>query len=96
MGGNGREEANAQDGGVGGAFACRYCNCRTCQDTVRAAFWQDERLVAIEGIPARVCEGCGEQFYDEQTTRKIEKILRDPACKPRRTVLVPVFLLEDA
>ena len=91
-----REEAQAEDGRDDEALACEYCGSRTRADIVRAAFWGDEGLVAIEDIPARVCEGCGEQFYDEGTTRRIEKILQDPTRKARREVLVPVFSVEDA
>jgi len=91
-----REEGKAENGRDDEAFACEYCGSETCADTVRAAFWRDKGLVAIEGIPARICEGCGEQFYDEATTRKIEKILENPTRKARRKVLIPVFSLEDA
>ena len=90
-----QEERQVEDGCDDKAFACEYCGSGTRADIVRAAFWGDEGLVAIEEIPARVCEGCGEQFYDEVTTRKIEKILQGPTPKARREVLVPVFSLED-
>ena len=52
-------------------------------------------LVAIEQIPARVCEECGEQFYAAETTRKIEKLIEDPAAKATREILVPVFSLAE-
>lgn len=52
-------------------------------------------MLAMEDIPARVCRGCGEQFYDEETTRKMEKVITDPALKAGREILVPVFSLTE-
>ena len=78
-----------------GAFPCEYCGADTCEDLVKAAFWSNTGLVAIEDIPARVCEGCGEQFYDEATARKIERVIADPTAKAKREILVPVFSLSD-
>jgi len=53
-------------------------------------------LVAIEDIPARVCKGCGEQFYDDKTAQRIEKIVNGSTSVPKREVTVPVFSLADA
>jgi hypothetical protein len=58
---------------------------------VRAAFWGRQGLLAIEDIPARVCQRCGEQFYDDQTAQRIENIVNGSAETPARKILVPVF-----
>ena len=76
-------------------FVCKYCQSDTHEAVVQAAFWGERGLLVIEDIPARVCRGCGEQFYDEATTEKIEKLIRDPAAKPQRELLVPVFSLAE-
>jgi hypothetical protein len=52
-------------------------------------------LLAIEGIPAQVCAGCGEQFYDQATMERIGQILAAPAEDARRHIQVPVFSLDD-
>ncbi len=74
-------------------------SCITCGGThvrtvkVRSAFWQGERLVVVEGIPALVCDHCGEQFYEESTDRVIQA-LRDegfPAEEAAGEMRVPVF-----
>ena len=75
---------------------CEYCGSDTRRDVVQAAFWSDRGLIAIEHIPARMCEGCGEQFYDEQTTERIEQIVTDPAARASREIVVPVFSLSEA
>jgi len=78
------------------ALACAYCGAATREDTVKAAFWGLQGLIAIEDIPARVCEGCGEQFYDDKTTEEIETIVSGPITPPKRQIIVPVFSLADA
>ncbi len=76
-------------------FLCRFCNSPTRLDTVKATFWLRRGLIAIEDIPARVCDGCGEQFFDDEVARKIEKIVEDPAAKAKREVLVPFYSLAE-
>ncbi|HEY4999771.1 MAG TPA: type II toxin-antitoxin system MqsA family antitoxin [Usitatibacter sp.] len=66
-------------------------------DLVRSAFWEGERLVVVEGIPALVCASCGEQFYDD-TTAVVLDLLRGagfPADKARSEMSVPVFAFGD-
>ncbi len=75
---------------------CTYCGSDTREDIVRAAFWGRQGLLAIEDIPARVCQRCGEQFYDEQTAQRIENIVDGSADAPTRQILVPMFSLGPA
>ncbi len=75
------------------ATQCSYCNGRLHEDTVQAAFWGLEGMVAIKDIPARVCERCGEQFYDEETTSTIHRLLNfrpgeEAVCEK---IVVPVY-----
>jgi len=42
---------------------CRYCGHDTYEDVIKAAFWRGDGLIVIEGISARLCERCGEQFF---------------------------------
>ena len=70
---------------------CEYCGYDTHEDIIKAAFWMDDGLIAIEGIPARLCRGCGEQFFDEQITEMIQKLLTNPIAEPERQIRVPVY-----
>ena len=72
-----------------------HCGFETSQGVVKAAFWSSRGLIAIEDIPARACEACGEQFYDEEAVRRVEKIIADPRAKATREIRVPVFSLLD-
>jgi len=67
------------------------------RETVRSAFWHDERLVVVENIPALVCGSCGERYYDDPTIARID-ILRGegfPPDKARGELRVPVFALRE-
>lgn len=60
---------------------------------VRSAFWQDDRLVVVEDIPALVCGACAEQFYDDATVVGLD-LLRGggfPAEEASTELRVPVF-----
>lgn len=70
---------------------CKYCGCDTREDVIYAAFWVDNRLIVIEGIPAHLCEGCGEQFLDERITQAIQKLLKNPGADPERKVRISVY-----
>lgn len=70
---------------------CKYCGFDTYQDVIKAALWMDGGLVVVEDIPAWLCEGCGEQFFDEKVTQRIEKLLACSAAKPRQRIRVPLY-----
>jgi len=74
---------------------CEHCGSDTHDDVVKAAFWSEGGLVAIEDIPARVCERCGEQLYSQDTARKIQQIIAEPPENPKEELLVPVFSLTE-
>ncbi|MGB4827251.1 MAG: type II toxin-antitoxin system MqsA family antitoxin [Paracoccaceae bacterium] len=60
---------------------------------VKTAFWEGERLVIVDGIPALVCQGCGEQFYEDQTAMKLD-LMRGSGFSTEnaaRMMSVPVF-----
>jgi YgiT-type zinc finger domain-containing protein len=74
---------------------CGSVNVRASQ--VRSAFWQDDRLVVVEGIPALVCGACAEQFYDDATVVGLDLLRGEgfPVEKARAELRVPVFSFDD-
>lgn len=64
---------------------------------VRSAFWQNDRLVVVENIPALVCGACAEQFYDDTTVVGLDLLRGEgfPAEKARAELRVPVFSFGD-
>ena len=80
-------------------FCCSSCgSAKVSLSHMRSAFWHDERLVVVEGIPAMLCEQCGERFYDDATAIGLD-LLRGTGFPPeraRRAIEVPVFEFGDS
>jgi YgiT-type zinc finger domain-containing protein len=77
---------------------CSQCGSTKLQrTTTRSAFWEGDRLVVVEDIPAVVCADCGERHYDDRTVVLIDLWRGDgfPVEKARRQITVPVFALGD-
>ena len=79
-------------------MACTNCGGNDVHPAeVRSAFWHDDRLVVVEDIPALLCRGCGEQFYDDATVVVLDLLRGDgfQEGKARATISVPVFSYRD-
>jgi len=76
-------------------FRCKYCGSGTEEEVVQAALRGARGWLILEDIPARVCKQCGEQFYDDRTAERIERITTDPAAKAEREITVPVYSLAE-
>jgi YgiT-type zinc finger domain-containing protein len=80
------------------SMICTNCGSADVRESrVRSAFWQDDRLVVVEGIPALVCGACAEQFYDDTTVVGLD-LLRGggfPVEMARAELRVPVFSFGD-
>lgn len=77
---------------------CTHCGSTSVRSTnVRSAFWDGDRLVVVEDVPAIVCDACHEQFYDDRTMVVLDLMRGDgfPADKARREIKVPVFSFQD-
>jgi YgiT-type zinc finger domain-containing protein len=86
------------DSGQQSQVICTNCgSANVSASQVRSAFWQDDRLVVVEGIPALVCGACAEQFYDDSTVVGLDLLRGEgfPAEKARAELRVPVFSFGD-
>lgn len=43
----------------------------------RPVIWQGKRLAIVEDVPANVCEGCSEQFYDRSVNDALPRLAVD-------------------
>lgn len=74
---------------------CGSARIRAAQ--VNSAFWHQDRLVAVQDVPALVCDACHEQFYDDATIVALD-LLRGDGFPPEQAtgeLRVPVFSLGD-
>jgi YgiT-type zinc finger domain-containing protein len=77
---------------------CSQCGgTHLSSQTVRSAFWDKDRLVVIEDIPAIVCIDCNERHYDDTTVVLLDLLRGDgfPPEKALREITVPVFSLRE-
>jgi len=76
---------------------CPRCDSPMRPAVVKTVIWCGESLFVVEDIPARVCDSCVEQFYDEDTTDALRRLAEDgfPSDAIKREILVPVFSLEE-
>lgn len=75
---------------------CEACGHSTTAKSVHLTLWADRGLIVIENVPARVCENCQEQFYDEAVSSKILQLSSSgfPQSRMVREITVPVYSLE--
>ena len=69
---------------------CFLCGGKTARSLVTAENWWGEKLALIEGVPAWVCEDCGEQYFDAETSKRLDTLRQVPP-SAARTVQVPVY-----
>jgi YgiT-type zinc finger domain-containing protein len=80
------------------SLACANCgSANVSLRHVRSAFWQDDRLVVVQDIPALVCGACAEQFYDDATVVELDQLRGQgfPVEQARTELRVPVFSFGD-
>ncbi|MFD1361276.1 type II toxin-antitoxin system MqsA family antitoxin [Lentibacillus salinarum] len=49
--------------------------------------WNGKKMI-IEDVPAAVCEQCGEQYFDGETTLRLEKIKKASVFPQEQTVQI--------
>ena len=70
---------------------CDVCgNTAFHQQLVEEVFHIEGQLVMVEGIPARVCDRCGDATFDRQTTEGIRRMVHGEK-RPTRRVNMDVF-----
>lgn len=86
------------DTSVGVEHECPECgSARLRRELVKSAIWQGERLIVVEGIPALLCEACGERFYDDGTVTQLDLMQGEgfPQDGTGRVLKVPVISFMD-
>lgn len=95
---NSKQSDRAMDRNEQVPTTCSQCGgTRLRSHIVRSAFWDDDRLVVVEDIPAAVCMDCNERYYDDTTVVLLDLLRGDgfPPEKALREITVPVFSLRD-
>lgn len=69
---------------------CPACGGKVTQKRVDVERWWQGRLVIIEGVPANVCQQCGEMYFNSDVAREMDKIKRAATVSGERFIQVPV------
>ena len=74
---------------------CVFCGGNVREEIVTIDIRVEGGLVVIEDVPAEVCQKCGEKTFSPETTRLIQKTIRQ---KPTSTkeLCAPVISLKEA
>ena len=54
---------------------CFKCKGKLEEKKVNYVVDLENTIIIIKGVPARVCAECGEQYFDDETSENIEKIV---------------------
>ena len=75
---------------------CPRCGGAAAPATVRTAIWRDDAVAIVEDIPALVCSACMEQFYGEDVSDALRRLIERgfPQSEAARRIMVPVFSLQ--
>ena len=60
--------------------------------------WWRGHLIIIEGVPAHVCEQCGEMYFDAEVALEMDRIKKAATVPGERLIQVPVrpFTMSEA
>ncbi|MBI5816777.1 MAG: type II toxin-antitoxin system MqsA family antitoxin [Nitrospinae bacterium] len=61
---------------------CAFCRTgETSPETVTFPIQKGDTTVILKGVPAEVCDTCGEQYFSEDVTGKIMKLAEEAILK---------------
>lgn len=52
---------------------CFYCGEKLKEEKVNIARFWGKKLIALNDVPALVCQKCGERFFEAKVSAKIDK-----------------------
>ena len=54
---------------------CFMCKGNLEKKSVNYVVDLESTIIIIKNVPAKVCKQCGEQYFDDETSKNIEKIV---------------------
>lgn len=56
---------------------CSFCKGKLHEGKTEFVAKIEDEVISIKGVPAYICENCGEAYFTAEISRKIDKIMRD-------------------
>lgn len=73
---------------------CEYCNAPLPENKKPVTVYrhrQGQHFI-FEHVPARVCQRCGERYFDVRVVREMDRLMKEPKT-PSSLVSIPVITL---
>ncbi|MDI6732760.1 MAG: type II toxin-antitoxin system MqsA family antitoxin [Planctomycetota bacterium] len=70
---------------------CSLCHNELAHRNILYLQWCQEKLVAVENVPADVCPNCGEEYFSPEVVNQLQKVIETNHYS--RTMEIPVFQL---
>jgi YgiT-type zinc finger domain-containing protein len=58
------------------SWSCEFCDGKVEYRIIQARFHFKRQVIYINGVPAWVCNRCGEHYYDAPVYKRLEDIAR--------------------
>ena len=71
---------------------CSICHNEVVHQNILYLQWYQEKLVAVENVPADVCPNCGEEYFPPDVVDQLQKVIE--TYHYARTIEVPVFQMK--
>lgn len=55
--------------------SCTQCEGELEDQVVQVALWTEQGLIVVDRVPARICGGCSEQYYDDATVSGLRRLI---------------------
>ena len=68
---------------------CYFCGGSVKEEDVSVDFWWGEKLVIFEAVPAKVCQQCGERFFEAAVYKEMERVAQVEV-KPSKSIVVNI------
>jgi YgiT-type zinc finger domain-containing protein len=56
---------------------CSFCKGKLCEGKTEFIAKVGDEIISIKGVPAYVCEICGEAYFTPEISMKIDEVMRD-------------------
>jgi len=56
---------------------CSFCKEKLFKGKTEFVAKVGSEVISLKGVPAYICEECGEAYYSPEISRKIDKIMKD-------------------
>lgn len=73
-------------------YKCGVCRSKYLrEDTLDKIFRIDGEFVMVYGIPATVCDNCGELFFSEDDVEKVHVVLHNDKLRTAKQVSIKAY-----